>query len=313
MAKIVGDTSVLAGLLHGDVSSQRPRRYIVVGPSGGKAGYLAALIQEALAARGVAADMFDIAVGTSAGFLNLVGYCAGQAAVTPLIYRHLARTRWVLPSGSLQHITFYDYLHDILVGGIIDGVKLDVEAFGKCRTLKLAAVSTLRGEIRYHEVDETNVFKAVHAAAAIMPFSFGVSMGDHVAIDGAYAHAHCQFARIVHKAMRNGGPGAEVCVLLLGNRPGVDYLRWGETYAHMLGVMATLWWSPRLLRSALLIDRKIAQSERLFKRPERKRTRLCAIVPEPGEEITPVEWRESVLLEKGERLLGSLEPQLDAL
>lgn len=310
MVDIVGDKTILGGLLDGRTFNKE-RTYVLVVPSGSKAGYVSAVVLRELARRGMKPERFKVVVATSAGFLNAMAFCAGQEDVTPEIYLHLAGKPWLFPAGfSAGWFTFYDYLLGILQGRVFDGLRLDLDALWKCPARKMAAVSDLSGGIRYHELeDPQEVFAFMHGASAILPFTLGARMGGETRIDGAYAHAHCQFARIVRTLMRENRD-AEVCVLFVGNRPQIAHQHWFEAWAYGAGMCASLWWSPQLLMSALTLDRKVERSERLFRRAWRKRTRLCAIFPHVDEKVDPWEWRAGYMQEQGRKIAASLSREL---
>jgi len=310
MVDIVGDRTVLRGLLN-ERSFAKARRYVLVVPSGSKAGYVSAILLRELARRGMKPEQFKVVVATSAGFLNAMAFCAGQQEVTPEVYLHLAGKPWFFPAGiHTRWVTFYDYLLSILRGEVFDNLRLDLNALGRCPARKLVAVSDLSGSIRYHELkDPREVFAFMHGAAAILPFSLGAQIEGKTWIDGAYAHAHCQFARIVRELMHEDRT-ADVCVLFLGNRPRITHQHWIESWAYGVGMCASLWWSPQLLMSALALDRKIEQSERLFRRAWRKRTHLCAIFPNQAEKIDPWEWRPALMEAQGKKVAESLSREL---
>lgn len=313
MVEIIGDKEVLRSLASGAQGSAR-RVYVLVVPSGAKAGYVSAVALKVLAEHGVTSGQFRVVVATSAGFLNVMGYCAQQSAVTPDVYLHLADKPWFFPVGLRGGwTTFHEYLLGILRGEVLAGVKLDLDALWACPSRKVAAVSDLSGGIHYHELGaREDVFRFMHATSAIVPFTFGERIADYVAIDGAYAHAHCQFARIVRALMREE-PAAEICVLFVGNRPSVRHQHWLEAWSYGLGMTASLWWSPALLTSALAIDGKVERSERLFARPVRRRIRLCAILPSVAEKVDPWEWRNAHMERQGASIARSLSHAIQAL
>ena len=316
MVCMIGDKTVLSDLLGmSQEAHERKRVYLLVVPSGAKAGYISAIIMRELARRGLTTAQFRIVVATSAGFLNAMALCAGQQELTPEIYLHLAAKPWLFPAGfGSRWVTFYDYLTAMLRGEVFADIKLDVNTLMSCPSQKMAAVSDVYGRLAYHTIHTVeDVFTYMHAASAIMPFSFGQVLGGHYKIDGAYAHAHCQFARQVRALIREVGKETDVCVLFIGNRPGVEYQHWTETYLYGVGIAASLWWSPRLMRSALALDRKVEQSERLFHKTRRARSRLLAILPSPEESIHPVEYRASFMREQGEKIVLSLARAIDAL
>lgn len=314
MVDIIGDTGVLRSLVSREQQSTR-RVYVLVVPSGAKAGYVSAVALKVLAEHGITSAQFRIVVATSAGFLNAMGYCAQQSAVTPSVYLHLADKPWFFPAGMRGGwTTFHEYLLAILRGEVLAGVKLDLDTLQACPSRKVAAVSDLSGGIHYHELGaREDVFRFMHATSAIVPFSFGERIAEHTAIDGAYAHAHCQFARIVRALMREEGPETEICVLFIGNRPSVQHQHWLEAWSYGIGMTASLWWSPSLLASALAIDRKVERSERLFTRPVRRRVRLCAILPSLAEKVDPWEWRPSHMERQGKSMTRSLSRAIGAL
>lgn len=312
---IVGDASVISCLRGMPVPDGKKRIYICVSPSGAKSGFNSAVEFKVLEEEGITASCFDYVLGTSAGFFNLMGYCAKQAHITPDIYLHIADKPWLKPGGRKgRWLTFYDYLMDILSGNVLDGVKFDMEAFCGCPARKIAAVSDLQGRVVYHEViGAENVFPLMQAASAIVPFSLGKTVGGKKAIDGAYAHSHCQFARLVKQVLRQADRDTDVCVLFVANRPGVEYLHWAEALGYWFGVAATLWWSPRLLASALKIDKKAGRSELMFSKPVRPGIRLCAIVPDRKHSVNPWEWDPAYMARQGEGLAGSLRQELSLL
>lgn len=315
MVLLIGDTSVLSCQLGKPSPNGKRRINICVAPAGVKAGFISAQTLRGLEEFGIGPSRFDVVLGTSSGFHNLAAYCGGQASAAPDVYLHMASRPWVKPGGRRgKWLTFYDYLEDLLLGNIVDGLKLDVDAIARCPTRKIAAVSDLRGKVRYHEVESADdVFPLMRATSAIFPFSLGVSLDGRRVVDGAYTHAHCQFARIVRSILRDAGPDTDVCVLFLANRPGAEHLDWKEAYAYSLGVITTLFWAPWLLASALGVDKKVERSELMFRRPVRHNVRLCAIVPERTESVNPWEWDAAFMVQQGEKLRASLREQLDRL
>lgn len=314
MVQIVGDRSIPYYLLHKDEKPERKRAYILVVPAGAKAGYVSAVMLWVLSEHGLNPEQFRIVLGTSAGFINVVAFCARQSELTPAVYEHLANKPWFFPTGGVGGwLTLHHYLEGILTGAVFPDVRLDITAVQACSAQKLSAVSDLRGQIRYHDLTEVDTFTLMHASSAILPFAAGRSIGGKVAIDGAYAHAHCQFARTVRTTIREVGPDTDVCVLFVGNRVQAARQHWLEPWVYGAGMCASLWWSPWLLSSALAIDRKIARSERIFEKPVRSRARVCAFFPEDGEKVDPWEWNPSFMRDQGRRMSDSLSRVLERL
>jgi len=311
MVEILGDRSMLSARAS---SSHRDRVYVIVVPSGAKAGYISAVILHVLSWFGIRAEKFKLAVGTSAGSINLLAFCAGQQEITPDVYLHLADKPWVFPTwGEGGWLTFHHYLMGILRGEVFSEFRLDIDTFKQNPTRLLLAVSDLYGQISYHDAKEVeDVFELVHACSAILPFAFGRTINGKMAIDGAYSHSHCEFARVVRTLMRQH-PESEICVLFVSNRPRIEHQHWLEYLAYRGGMFASLWWSPWLLASALRLEIKVAKSERTFHKPVRRRIRICAIYPTKEEEVVPHEWRPDVMVAKGKQITESLCRKIDAV
>lgn len=315
MVEIIGDRNVLADLLgRPNEDKKRKRKHILVIPSGGKAGHVSAVFLDVLAQHGMRADQFELITATSAGAMNAIAFCAGQQGIVPGVYEHLADKPWIFPTyGTGGWITFYEYLYGILKGEVFPEIKLDLEAFRSNPARVMLAVSDLFGNLHLHDAKEAeDVFELMHAASAILPFTSWRRIKGTFAIDGAHAHPYCDFVRAVRKMIRED-PTAEVRVLFLGNRPSIAHQHWSEGPLYSASVSLSLWWSPWLLASALALDRKIRRAERLFDRPVRDRVRLCAIRPTVGSQVSPIEWRPSVMRSKRELLTASLHASLAAL
>ena len=315
MVEIFGDQEMLAHLLgKRTIKKRRKRKYILVVPSGGKAGHVSAVMLDVLSQHGLRAEQFDLITATSAGSMNVVAFCAGQSHIVPWVYEHLADKPWVFPTyGKGGWITFYEYLYGILKGEVFPELKLDIEAFRRNPARVMLAVSDLFGNLHLHDAKEADdIFELMHATSAILPFTSWRRIKGTLAIDGAHAHPYCDFVRAVRTMLRED-PDAEVCVLFLGNRPSIAHQHWSEGPLYSASVSLSLWWSPWLLASALALDRKIRRAERLFDRPVRDRVRLCAVRPTEKHQVSPIEWRPEVMREKRNLITTSLTESLAAI
>lgn len=303
---IVGDIDVIRDLYHPSVVGRggKKRKRILLLLGGGRAGLVTAERLHVFHEAGIPADHFDLIECISAGAYNALAYTSRQTTMLREMYYYFSE----IP------ITVRDPIYT-LIGEIIN--RFDRETFEASVPEILIGVSDYKGNLSLHHAKNSpNLFGLLYASSAIPPFSFGRTPEGNAAYDGAFAHP-CPVREAIQKMQRTWGPGVEIDIVLMANRPRPEHLPLTDLFLYWWGVNVFLrMWTPLLCDGANAIDSKVAAAIPMFEKKRRNsRFRTCAWFPRRSEYLFPLEWSTFTLERvagrvraETEKLLGSVRP-----